>query len=270
MAAMKVAVRVRPSDKERAVYCDPHVGTNIKTDMNPQGLTFSTVLGQDSTQREAYLECGLPMLEAALDGQRACLFAYGQTGSGKTFSLLGAEGGKNPHKLDGIVPQIVSECASSRTRVQLHALAFLRTPRAASRLAASRLTAARNPAIRRLFRRFAQLESHGVKYNMWASFIEVHNEKARDLVFNGDPEYEQPILYVPSPAKEKVRTAHCAPAATPQANSHCRDYCRRYPVRPRPTSPVVPPSAVFERVTSRSPERAARPLAVLPITLNHT
>ena len=123
MAAMKVAVRVRPSDKESAVFCDPHVSTHIKTEMNPQGYGFSAVLGQDSTQREAYLECGLPMLEAALDGQRACLFAYGQTGSGKTFSLLGAEGGKNPHKLDGIVPQIVSECVHARSHHIVNAAA---------------------------------------------------------------------------------------------------------------------------------------------------
>lgn len=177
MAAMKVAIRVRPSSKESVVYCDPHVSTHIKTDINRNGFTFATVLGQESTQREAYLECGLPMLEAALQGQRACLFAYGQTGSGKTFSLLGAEGGKNPHKLDGIVPQMASE----------------------------------------LFRRFAQLESQGIKYNMWASFIEVHNEKARDLIFEGDPEYEQPVLYVPTPAEKvgacrvpRVRLPHFA------------------------------------------------------------
>ena len=46
---------------------------------------------------------------------------------------------------------------------------------------------------------------------MWASFIEVHNEKARDLVFNGDPEYEQPILYVPAPEKGKVSRPPVAP-----------------------------------------------------------
>lgn len=158
MSVMKVVIRVRPS-KDSTVTCDPHVGAHIATELQPNGYDFAAVLGPESTQREAYLECGLPMLEAALDGQRACLFAYGQTGSGKTFSLLGAEGGVNPHKLDGIVPQIVSE----------------------------------------LFRRFAQLESQGVKYNLWASFIEVYNEKARDLIFEGDPAYEQPILYVPSP-----------------------------------------------------------------------
>lgn len=128
---MRVVVRLRPSP-DSVVTCDPHVGTRIVTRNAPEGYEFDAVLGVEATQREAFLMCGLPMLEAALDGQRACLFAYGQTGSGKTFSLLGAEGvlrtaikpccisswsihltictgGKNPHKLDGIVPQIVSE-----------------------------------------------------------------------------------------------------------------------------------------------------------------
>ena len=152
---MRLVVRVRPSAESHLVRCDPHVSQHISTTLQPDGYNFSAVLGCDATQREAYVTCGLPMLEAALDGQRACLFAYGQTGSGKTFSLLGAEGGKNPHKLDGIIPQIVSE----------------------------------------LFRRFAALESHGVKYNMWASFIEVHSEKVRDLL--AEPVgWGQPVLEV--------------------------------------------------------------------------
>eukprot|EP00966_Prymnesium_polylepis_P298935 6907431-Prymnesium_polylepis.1 len=146
---MRVVVRLRPS-KDSAVTCEAHVGTNISTTSKDgskaESYEFDAVLGLDATQREAYFTCGLPMLEAALDGQRACLFAYGQTGSGKTFSLLGAEGGKNPHKLDGIVPQICSE----------------------------------------LFRRFAALESMGIKYNMHASFVEVHNEYVRDLIDDPD------------------------------------------------------------------------------------
>ena len=108
---MRVVVRLRPS-KELIVDCDPHVGDKISMPQAEHAggdYKFDAVLGNEATQREAFMTCGLPMLEAALDGQRACLFAYGQTGSGKTFSLLGAEGGKNPHKLDGIVPQIVSE-----------------------------------------------------------------------------------------------------------------------------------------------------------------
>ena len=154
-SGMRVVVRVRAA-QESVVLCEPHVGSTISTSLQPQPAEFSSVLGPESTQREAFLTCGMPMLEAVLDGQRACLFAYGQTGSGKTFSLLGAEGGKNPHKLDGIVPQIVSE----------------------------------------LFRRFAGLEAHGIKYNMWATFVEVSNEKARDLIADPNRYGEQPVLEV--------------------------------------------------------------------------
>ena len=154
MPAMRVVVRVRGTkDSIEDVICEPHVGNSITTSLQVELMEFSAVLGPASTQREAFVTCGLPMLEVALEGQRACLFAYGQTGSGKTFSLLGAQGGKNPHMLDGVVPQIVSE----------------------------------------LFRRFAALEMHGIKYNMWASFVEVHNEKCRDLLAKQDGSGEQPV-----------------------------------------------------------------------------
>lgn len=152
-AQMRVVVRLRPS-KESECVCDPHVGTTIATKSNPEGYTFPAVLGIDSTQREAYLCCGEPMIDALLDGQQACLFAYGQTGSGKTFSLLGAEGGKNPHKLNGIVPQIVGE----------------------------------------LFRRFSSLENQGIKHFIGASFVEVHNERIRDLCDEPDKHGNQPYL----------------------------------------------------------------------------
>ena len=152
---MRVVVRLRPSNNSLCT-CDPHVGTTISTPMNPQGYEFPAVLGVESTQREAYIACGIPMIDALLDGQQACLFAYGQTGSGKTFSLLGAEGGKNPHKLNGIVPQIVGE----------------------------------------LFRRFSTLENQGVKHTVSASFVEVSDERIRDLCDEPDKNGNQPYLGV--------------------------------------------------------------------------
>jgi hypothetical protein len=87
---MRVVVRARPS-KDTAIECDPHVGSKIRAGLgtileDEEPYEFAAVLGQQSTQREAFMCCGMPMLEAALDGQRACLFAYGQTGSGKTYA----------------------------------------------------------------------------------------------------------------------------------------------------------------------------------------
>ena len=70
---------------------------------------FAAVMGPQSSQAELFRVCGLPIVEATLSGRSTCLFAYGQTGSGKTFSMYGAEGGKNPSKLDGLVPGICAE-----------------------------------------------------------------------------------------------------------------------------------------------------------------
>lgn len=134
--------------------CEPHVGTSISTIQDPDGYHFFAVLGEESTQNEAFQCCGAPLIDAMLEGQHACLFAYGQTGSGKTFSLLGAEGGKNPHKLNGVVPLVVAE----------------------------------------LFRRFASLEVQGVKCKLSASFIEVSNERVRDLADDLGLDGQPPIL----------------------------------------------------------------------------
>ena len=46
---MRVVVRLRPSD-DNQLTCDPHVGTTVATPMNPDGFTFTSVLGVDSTR----------------------------------------------------------------------------------------------------------------------------------------------------------------------------------------------------------------------------
>ena len=71
--------------------------------------TFSAVLGSKVSQHDVFLTVGQPIIESMMRGERACLFAYGQTGSGKTYSMYGADGGKNPSKLNGSVPTICAE-----------------------------------------------------------------------------------------------------------------------------------------------------------------
>ena len=116
-SALKVVLRSRPllpgeDDKpggECVVKCEPRLGDWLSLSRNGQEEMhkFSTsVLGPESRQRDVFVECGRPLLDAVLSGQSACLMAYGQTGSGKTFSMLGDEGGKNPSKLDGVIPQV--------------------------------------------------------------------------------------------------------------------------------------------------------------------
>ena len=112
---LKVVCRVRPQmrherDEPPGVACERQVGPWISVEPENERLEFTTaVLGPESTQRHCFVECAVPLLEACLGGQHSSLFAYGETGSGKTFSMLGAEGGRCPSKLDGIVPQLCAE-----------------------------------------------------------------------------------------------------------------------------------------------------------------
>ena len=92
---IRVVVRVRPPKKHETCVldCNPRAGTTITlppvggiTDPKPMG--FDGVLGPETTQHDAYLQCGIPLVDALMEGKPACLFAYGQTGSGKTFSMV--------------------------------------------------------------------------------------------------------------------------------------------------------------------------------------
>mgnify|MGYP002631608476 CR=1 FL=1 len=127
----------------------------------------------------------------------------------------GAEGGKNPVKLDGIVPQIVSE----------------------------------------LFRRFASLESHGVRYNMWASFIEVASEKARDLLAAPIGWGYQPVL--------EMRTHGANGSGTDALNAH------RVQVPSSRALTALVEQAMARRVTGETDynEHSSRSHALLTLTL---
>eukprot|EP00966_Prymnesium_polylepis_P055708 1288586-Prymnesium_polylepis.1 len=111
MANIQAVIRLRPAKKHEVQYiqCNPRVGNELVANDLDYTDRFTAVLGPASSQAEAFRVCGLPLVEATLQGKRTCLFAYGQTGSGKTFSMYGAEGGKNPSKLDGLVPGICAE-----------------------------------------------------------------------------------------------------------------------------------------------------------------
>ena len=112
---LRVVVRVRPQCRHdgearqlSSVECEPRFGhcISVKGPRNKgQKATFSAVLGLDASQHDVYKECGVPLLDALFSGTSACMFAYGQTGSGKTYSMIGAEGGRNPSKSNGVIPQ---------------------------------------------------------------------------------------------------------------------------------------------------------------------
>ncbi|KAL1523371.1 hypothetical protein AB1Y20_018315 [Prymnesium parvum] len=108
---IQAVIRMRPTKKQEVAYidCEDRVGSRLcLMDLNYTDK-FAAVLGGASSQADVFNVAGMPLVEATLAGNNTCLFAYGQTGSGKTFSMYGAEGGKNPSKLDGLVPAICAE-----------------------------------------------------------------------------------------------------------------------------------------------------------------
>jgi len=157
---MRVIVRVRPAGKTEIIHtsCDSNVGDWLHVDKpEPTDEKFSTVLGMKCTQHECYMACGPPMIASALKGRNSLLFAYGQSGAGKTFSMYGAEGGKNPSKLDGVVPATIAE----------------------------------------LFRQTTAIEKEkvgSVKYALGASLVEVQNKWIFDLLQDAEENGNQPAI----------------------------------------------------------------------------
>lgn len=145
---LKVVLRVRPfglpfDTTPNVLDSAPRLGDWISVEGGERQQFTTAVLGPEATQHDVYKECAMPLLEAVLGGQHSSLFAYGQTGSGKTFSMLGAEGGRCPAKLDGIVPQLVGE----------------------------------------LFRRFARQTTQGEReYQIHVSYVEIYSHRVYDLI----------------------------------------------------------------------------------------
>ena len=144
---LKVVFRIRPHQPfdttPNVLDSAPRIGDWLSVG-GGERLQFTTaVLGPEATQHDVYKECAVPLLEAVLGGQDSCRFAYGQTGSGKTFSMLGAEGGRCPAKLDGVVPQLVGE----------------------------------------LFRRFSRQTTQGEReYQINVSYVEIYSHRVYDLI----------------------------------------------------------------------------------------
>jgi len=98
------------------------------------------------SQHACFVECALPLVDVVLSGHDATMIAFGQTGAGKTYTIIGAEGGRRRAAQDGMLPLAASE----------------------------------------IFRRVARLEASAVttteRYQLRASFIEIHREKCYDLL----------------------------------------------------------------------------------------
>jgi kinesin family member C1 len=124
---IRAIIRIRPSKPEEQLYIDavPHRGNKFVVGPHDYTDKFATVLGPASSQHDAFCAIGLPIVESTLKGQRTCLFAYGQSGAGKTFSMYGADGGKIPSRLDGIVPAVTAEIFRRKQDVEKRGDFFL-------------------------------------------------------------------------------------------------------------------------------------------------
>ena len=50
-------------------------------------MFFQSVFDEESSQREVFRDCGLPLVRDLLHGKNGLLFTYGVTGSGKTYTM---------------------------------------------------------------------------------------------------------------------------------------------------------------------------------------
>ena len=77
---MRVVVRVRAVAKESGVTCEAHVGNRIATRLHEEPMEFSSVLGPESTQREAFQCCGCRHAKLDLLALREALQAAAEHG----------------------------------------------------------------------------------------------------------------------------------------------------------------------------------------------
>ena len=158
---VKVVVRVRPLSKkeiqdghDEATKADEDSGRitcqNPKADADepPKTFTFDAVFAPSITQRKLYDVCSAPVVASVLEGFNGTIFAYGQTGAGKTFSMIGPGGGQRAHT--GVLPQAAAEL-------------FRRIARAEEDASAA-------------------ADAGAAAFEVRATFVEVHRERAYDLL----------------------------------------------------------------------------------------
>lgn len=102
-AAVRVVVRIRPDPFSTSTISSPSP-TSLQFKPHGEEYSFSSVLGQDSTQAETYAVVTNGLVSEALLGYNNTVLAYGQTSSGKTYTMMGEEGEEA-----GIIPRLASE-----------------------------------------------------------------------------------------------------------------------------------------------------------------
>ncbi|XP_062609051.1 protein claret segregational-like [Saccostrea cucullata] len=129
--------------------------------------TFERVFGEKSTQEDVYSEIQ-ELIRSFLDGYNLCIFAYGQTGSGKTYTMEGANWNNTAGDASlGIIPR----------------------------------------AMKQVFKAIEDLKVCGWKYHLKASYMELYNEKIRDLS-KGLTDNEEHLVRYPDGNKGKAEVTN--------------------------------------------------------------
>ncbi|OQR95128.1 kinesin [Thraustotheca clavata] len=164
-STVRVALRTRPLNTNEAARGDASIfrfpSNNNRTEMQVvsasaggrelvRSFHFDVCASAQVTQKEFFELCGITaLLDSALEGYLATVFAYGQTGSGKTYSMSGLEEKLEKKNLDNRQIEETSDGLIPRT-------------------------------IRYLFK--AIQTQNTAKYTLKASYCEIYNEQAYDLL----------------------------------------------------------------------------------------
>ncbi|KAH9253953.1 hypothetical protein BASA81_008077 [Batrachochytrium salamandrivorans] len=105
-AAVRVVVRIRPDPSSPTSTISSPSPTSLQFKPHSEEYSFSSVLGQDSTQAETYAVVTNGLVSEALLGYNNTVLAYGQTSSGKTYTMMGEEEEEDGA---GIIPRLASE-----------------------------------------------------------------------------------------------------------------------------------------------------------------
>ncbi|GAA5807233.1 hypothetical protein MFLAVUS_000589 [Mucor flavus] len=145
-SSVRVAVRVRPlTENEKQHYAIKFIPNNEQQIVlnGDRSFTFDYVYPPAADQNQVYSTCVIPLLNKFLEGYNSTILAYGQTGSGKTYSMgIGLDSVMNSTINEGIVPRFINS----------------------------------------LFEGLNANKSPNYSFQVYVSFLELHNEDLVDLL----------------------------------------------------------------------------------------
>lgn len=118
---------------------------------------FDKVFSDDQNNLDLFSSCLQPLIPQLLEGYNVSCFAYGMTGSGKTHTMFGRVNG----------PEVASDAFSTDV----------------PDLAVLQQSGLCNLAIQNLFFQMLQRQD-GFAYSVRVSYLELYNEKLRDLLYD--------------------------------------------------------------------------------------